>query len=121
MVSILGNTRKADIIFHSSGRIDITAHVAKSLKMSRGDVLDIMVGNGEFYLYIKHHAPLHGKHEAMVFPTNKTGNHFRTSSYRICDAIMKECGTTDKAKLCVGEPLESKYGTLLPIVTKMLL
>ena len=47
MESILGNTRKADIVFYSSGRIDITSHIAKQLHLSRGDVLDIMSENGE--------------------------------------------------------------------------
>ena len=53
MESILGNTRKADIVFYSSGRIDITSHIAKQLHLSRGDVLDIMSENGESYLSYK--------------------------------------------------------------------
>lgn len=121
MQSILGNTRKADIIFYASGRIDISAHVAKHLQLSRGDVVDIMIDQDEFYLYVRFRSPINGRHGAMVFPTNKMGNHFRTSSSRLCAAILRECRTTDKAKLCVGEPVESQYGTLLPIITKYLL
>lgn len=49
MQSILGNTRKADITFYASGRIDISARVAKHLQLSRGDVLDIMIDQDEFY------------------------------------------------------------------------
>lgn len=121
MQSILENTRKADIIFYASGRIDITACVAKHLQLSRGDVLDIMIDQDEFYLYVRFRSPINGRHEATVFPTNKKGNHFRTSSSRLCTAILRECKATDKAKLCVGEPVASRYGTLLPIITKHLL
>lgn len=120
MQSILGNTRKADITFYASGRIDISARVAKHLQLSRGDVLDIMIDQDEFYLYVRLRSP-NGRHEAMVFPTNKAGNHFRTSSSRLCTAILQKCKTTDKAKLCVGEPTENEYGKLLPIITKYLL
>ena len=48
MQSILGNTRKADITFYASGRIDISARVAKHLQLSRGDVLDIMIHQADF-------------------------------------------------------------------------
>ena len=57
MQSILGNTRKADIVFYASGRIDITSHTATQLRLSRGDVLDIMDEKGELYLYVKYRVP----------------------------------------------------------------
>ena len=63
MQSILGNTRKADITFYASGRIDISARVAKHLQLSRGDVLDIMIDQDEFYLYVRLRSP-NGRHEA---------------------------------------------------------
>lgn len=75
MESILGNTRKADIVFYSSGRIDITSHIAKQLHLSRGDVLDIMSENGELYLYVRYRSPTGGRHEACVFPSNRQGKH----------------------------------------------
>lgn len=121
MQSILGNTRKADITFYASGRIDISARVAKHLQLSRGDVLDIMIDQDEFYLYVRLRSP-NGRHEACVFPSNRQGKHFRASSKRLCSAILDVSGVTDKARLCVGEPKESQYhGTLLPIITKLLL
>ena len=116
------HTRKADIVFYSSGRIDITSHIAKQLHLSRGDVLDIMSENGELYLYVRYRSPTGGRHEACVFPSNRQGKHFRASSKRLCSAILDVSGVTDKARLCVGEPKESQYhGTLLPIITKLLL
>lgn len=122
MESILGNTRKADIVFYASGRIDITSHIATQLRLSRGDVLNIMYDEkGELYLYVKYRIP-NNRHEACVFPSNRKGNHFRASSKRLCAAVLKASGVADKARLCVGEPQESQYhGTLLPIITKLLL
>lgn len=121
MQSILGNTRKADITFYASGRIDISALRRKtSPALTRRCFGTIMIDQDEFYLYVRLRSP-NGRHEAMVFPTNKAGNHFRTSSSRLCTAILQECKTTDKVKLCVGEPTENEYGKLLPIITKYLL
>lgn len=123
MQSILGNnTRKADIIFSSTGRIDITARIAKHLQLSRGDVIDVMVDNGEYYLYVKRRTPVNGRYEAMVLPTNKRGNHFRAYSRRLCSAILRASGVADTARLCIGVPVESVvYGPLLPIIIKFLL
>lgn len=123
MQSILGDTRKADIIFHSSGCIDISARVAKDLDLSRRDVIDIMDCGSEFYLYVKLRAPL-GRHEAMVFPSNKKGRHFRVWSHRLCRAILRECGVSDsRVKLCAGKlvELDASGKTALPIITKYIL
>ncbi|MFR9542868.1 MAG: hypothetical protein SNH27_12530 [Rikenellaceae bacterium] len=120
MQSILGNSRKADITFRANGRIDISAGVAKHLQLCRGDAIDVLVDRGEFYLYVKSRS-VRGRHNARVFPTNKRGNHFRSSSCKLCLAILKECGVTKRADLCVGEPVESHYGTLIPIITKHVL
>lgn len=119
MQSILGNTRKADIIFYSSGRIDITASVAKAIDLQSGDVIDIMCGGGEFYLYIKHHAPAVGRHEGTAYPSNQKGSHFRVWSKTLCTAILMECKVTDqKVKLCVGTPVSLNSCKALPIITK---
>lgn len=122
MQSILGDTRKADIIFHSSGRIDITSHVARTIGLQHGDVVDIMLCAGEWYLYVKYHGPLLGRHEGMAFRTNSKGNHFRVWSKALCNALLHECKVTDRVKLCVGAPVEIDYhGTALPIIVKYIL
>lgn len=122
MQSILGNnTRKPDIIFSSTGRIDITARIAKHLELSRGDVVDVMVDDSEYYLYVKRRSPVSGRYEAMVFPSNKRGNHFRAYSRRLCAAVLRASGAAETARLCVGPPVDSIYGTLLPIIIKLLL
>lgn len=118
MQSILGNTRKPDIVFSSSGRIDIAASVAGHLHLQSGDALDVMCEQGEFYLYVKHRAAF-GRFEATAYRTNKKGRHFRASSKRLCTAILHECGAKHKARLCVGQPFDTAaYGVLLPIITK---
>ncbi len=122
MQSILGNTRRADIIFNSSGRIDITARVAKSLDLQHGDVIDIMLAEGEWYLYVKHRTPKVGRHEGMVFRSNKKGHHCRAYSKTLCNAVLSECKVSDKVKLCVGKPVSLSYhGAALPIIIKYIL
>ncbi|MFR9541381.1 MAG: AbrB/MazE/SpoVT family DNA-binding domain-containing protein [Rikenellaceae bacterium] len=121
MHSILGNTRKADIIFRRSGQFDISAKIAQRLHLERGDVVDIMVEAGEFYLYVKKKRPMIGRHTAMVFPTKGRSNHFRGSSRLLCNAILRECGAVDNARLCAGDPIETDQGALIPIITKILL
>ncbi len=121
MQSILGNSRKADITFYSSGRIDITSHVAKLLHLQPGDVLDIMSDTGELYLYVRFRSAC-GRHKACVFPSNRHGKHFRASSKALCSAVFAASEATDKARLCVGDPVESSFhGTMLPLITKLLL
>lgn len=119
MQSILGNTRKADITFHPSGLICIASRVSKLLALSHGDVIDVMDGQGEFYLYVKHRAPTVGRHEGMVFPAKEDSNTYRASSVRLCRFILHQCGVDSKACLCVGTPVTLfHYGTALPIITK---
>lgn len=122
MQSILGNTRKADITFHASGRICISARVSKLLSLANGDVIDIMEGGCETYLYVKLRAPLIGRHEGMVFRSNKNGHHCVASSITLCRYIMSRCGGGDKVRLRCGTPVELQhYGTALPIIIKYIL
>ena len=127
MQSILENTRKADITFHRSGRINISARVSRSLNLAHGDIIDIMAESAgrnivETYLYVKHRAPVVGKHEGMVFRSNKNGHHCIASSITLCRYIMSRCGGGDKVRLCCGTPVELQhYGTALPIIIKYIL
>lgn len=119
MQSILGKTRKADISFHRSGRINISARVSKSLGLTHGDVVDIMEDQGEIYLYVKHRALVVGRHEGRVFRSNKSGHHYVASSITLCRYIMSRCGGGDKVRLCCGTPVELQhYGTAFPIIIK---
>lgn len=125
MQSIIGTTttRKPDIIFHSTGRIDIAAHVAKTLNLQHGDVIDIMLYGGEWYLIVRYRSALVvGRHKCTAFRSNKGGHHFRIWSKEHCTAILDYCQCTDRVKLCVGTPTEIPvYGTALPIIIKNIL
>lgn len=127
MQSILENTRKADITFHRSGRINISARVSRSLNLAHGDIIDIMAESAgrnivETYLYVKHRAPVVGKHEGMVFRSNKNGHHCIASSITLCRYVMSRCGGRDKVRLCCGTPVELQhYGIALPIIIKYIL
>lgn len=107
MTSVLGNTRRADITFHKGGQIDITARVAKALALQTGDVIDVITGNGECFLRVKHRAArLVGRHEAQVYPTSKAVkrcNNMRCHSKRLCDAVLEMCHVNDVARLHTGE------------------
>lgn len=120
MRNLLDNSRKPDIVFSCTGRIDITSNVARHLRLSAGDVINIMTDGEEYYLYVQYRQPQNGKYEAAVFPSNRRGNHFRTSSKRICNAILEECKTSGgKVRLCIGTPVDAEhYGKMLPIITK---
>lgn len=123
MQSILGNTRKTDITFHANGRIDISARVVKALSIQEGDVLDIMADEGEYYLYVRFHAPVVGRHEATCFPTNPRSNHFRAWSSRLCRFMLEQSGSVaDSVPLGLGMPVILPcLGIALPIICKHIL
>lgn len=120
MTSILDNTRRPDITFHSNGRIDITARVATALALQPGDTIDIARDTGEYYLYVKHRNAV-GRHEAQCAPTYKgrTCNNLRAHSKRLCQAVLKVNGNYLEARLPVGEPISHpSLGTALPLIIK---
>jgi hypothetical protein len=119
MESILGNSRKSDISFYANGEISISAHLAKSLSLANGDVIDLMKDNDEIYIYVKHRCPEYGKHQARVYRTNAKGNHFRCSSIKLCRFILAECNATDSVYLPIGSAINlTPYGIAFPIITK---
>lgn len=119
MQSVLGSTRKMDIVFYRSGRMDITARVARILSLARGDVIDMLVSDREVYMYVRYRAPLIGRHEATVYPTNKKGKHFRAYSKRLCRFMLCKCGGEQSVSLYVGKPVcDNCRGTLLPIILR---
>jgi hypothetical protein len=122
MKSVLGNARKPDIIFHASGKIDITSGIVSRLRLSVGDVIDILTDDDEFYLYVKHRSPMAGKYEGRISSSGKYGRHCRIWSVRLSKVILEECNVNDVARLTVGELVkDNRYGNMLPIITKHLL
>ena len=120
MKSILGNSRIADLTFYKSGRIQISSRIGKGLAMEDGDVIDIGVEDGEYYLYIKHRQPV-GKHHAMVSPSSKHGGGFICSSIVLSRELLNLCGANEKLSLPCGEITQLPIGAAFPIITKLVI
>lgn len=120
MRSILDNTRRADIIFYSHGKIDICANIVSRLRLTPGDVIDILTDEEEYYLYVRQRAPVNGRHEGMVYPSKARGNHYRTFSVRLSRAILQQYGgVRTMVRLTAGELVyDERYGELLTLITK---
>lgn len=121
--SILGNTRKADVAFFESGRIDITSRVAHALNISNGDVIDVAKAGREVYLYVKiKGCNAVGKHKAQCHPTKtKTQcRNYRAFSIDLCKAILDIIGGGGTARLAAGETtLLDGIGLAVPLITRI--
>lgn len=120
MFRILAKTRRPDITFHKSGRIDIASYIARLLNIQKGDVIDIAVTDGEYYLFVPTHCGC-GRHEGVCFPSNnraKKTNSFRAHSTRLCRSILAVAGSNEKACLPCGELCELSIGKAVPIIVK---
>lgn len=124
MTSILDNTRRPDVSFYRGGRIDITARVAKILKLRKGDVIDVAYDGWEYMLYVRSRGTVTvGRHEAKCFPTNRgklRANNFRAHSAKLCRAILNASMAADAARLPAGQPVMSRKlgGMAVPLITR---
>lgn len=104
MNSLLGSTRRPDITFHPCGKIDISARVARLLSIGEGDVVDVMEGCGEYYLYVRHRAAdTMGRHEAACHRSNPRGLNSRAYSKRLCHAVRGIVGSRGAAVVYAGQ------------------
>lgn len=113
MVSIIGETtRKHDIIFHRSGRIDILSRVSKALDIQGADLIDIAVEDGEYYLYVRGKAKdSFGRHEGRCFSTKKTSKsssrHLRAHSKKLTNAIMSKFPNLNRVRISAGSVIDN--------------
>lgn len=124
MRSLLGITRRSDVIFRADGHFDLTARVVRALDISPGDVVDVLSDGCEYYLYVACHAENAscGRYEAQVFPSKPKGGglHFRGSSTRLCKAMLAASHAVYKAALPCGEAFINDTGRrLLPIIVRL--
>lgn len=107
MTSLLGNnSRRPDISFHTNGTIDITARVAKMLNLADGDVIDVALDDGEYYLYVRWRGKfISGNYEAQVHPTKRGSHNFRAHSAKLCRNVLRYSGVdnNDVVRLPVGD------------------
>lgn len=125
--TILSQARKHDVIFHRNRwRIDILSRVSKDINLELGDVIDIAVKNGEYFLFVKYKAANKvGTYEATVwspYKNTKKNNHFRATSARMCRAmfsVVKNSDGIDALRLAAGEPMEIEgLGKAVPLITR---
>lgn len=117
MKSILPNSRKHDISFHASGRIDISAHLARKLSLAPGDVIDIVEERGEWYLYVKLRAGSYvGRHNGKVWATANGRGTFRACSKPITKAVLAAASASVELRCPCGTEVErdnTKYITII--------
>lgn len=117
MKSILSNSRKHDISFHASGRIDISAAVARRLSLAPGDVIDIVREGGELYLCVRLRSGSYdGRHDGRVWATNHGKGMFRTCSKALTDAVFRATGAVGRLRCPCGAEIERdnrKYITII--------
>lgn len=122
MDSIIGNSRRPDLTFYRSGRIDITSHVARAIGLQDGDVIDIGRQGKEFYLYVRiKKEKAIGKHLGQCHSSKPNSHNFRTYSKAICHSLL---GDTYGERLClsVGHPEDIEgIGIAIPIITRQIL
>lgn len=119
MQNIIERTRRPDITFHKSGKIDITARVARILNLKQGDSINMAKDeNGELFLFAQQNQI--GRHHAKVYKTCKSLN-FRANSKLLYWSFIYTYDveiTAEKVSFFCGEPLTINNKTYLPIITK---
>ncbi len=119
MESILPSSRKPDISFHPSGKIDISARIARLLDISPGDIIDILLdADGELYLYVKLRAGTYtGHHQGRVNATARSGKGTtRVWSRAIARAILAKAAVSGPLRCPCGSPTIRDNKTLITII-----
>lgn len=122
MHSIVQYTRRPDVSFYSSGRIDITSRVARAIGIADGDVISIAESDGEYYIYCAKHADaVVGSHQGTVHPTKQHSRNFRCYSSQICHILLTAHGITGRGqslRVPAGRVIQHpQFGTMMSLVT----
>lgn len=128
MGSIIGgSTRRHDLVFYRSGRIDIMARVVKAIGINEGDVIDIYREDEEYYLYIRARSDrVTGRHKARCFSANKNSKRasksFRAYSKTLTDAILANFPSeVDKVRIPAGSVVAHvpHIGRAITLITRV--
>lgn len=107
-------SRKVDIYFRKSGRIDITSRVVHAISIKEGDVINILQAESEYYLYIERHASdmrnSMARYNNAVHRTKRNDNMLRCQSKALTDAV-NAITEAEESWLFVGPPRSlNNYG-----------
>lgn len=121
MQRIIATTRRPDISFYPSGRIDITAGVARALNLQQGDVIDVAIHGTERYIYVRLRAQnVNGRHSATVYATKRGSNNFRCFSRQLCQAMLATATDSNRPlRIPAGQVIQhEQYGTMMALIYK---
>lgn len=119
-MTVLGNTRKPDLVFYKSGRIDIMARVSRMIGLEPGDVIDLAPMGSETYLYVMHKAEhIVGRHEGSCYATKAGSHNMRSHSKRLTNYVLERHPGKEMVRLPVGAPIQhQQLGTALPVIIR---
>lgn len=117
MKSILPSSRRHDISFHPSGKIEISARVARKLSLVSGDVVGIAEERGELFLYVRLRAGTYtGRHKGCVSTANHGRGTFRTYSKAISRSVLSIAGTPGPLRCPCGAEIIRDNKTYITII-----
>lgn len=120
MNKLIQSTRRPDITFARSGKIDIFARAARLLNLAKGDIINIAKINDEYMLFVQFRASeVVGRHSCTCYPTKTDGRHFRLNSVALCNEIRALVDIPDdRVSFGIGYPVDFEGSVMLPIITK---
>ena len=120
MNKLVQSTRRPDITFARSGKIDIFARAARLLNLAKGDIINIAKIDNEYMLFVQLRASeAVGRHSCACHPTKTKSRHFRLNSVAMCREIFAISGDlSDRISFSIGYPVDNEGTIMLPIITK---
>ncbi len=105
MNQLIGQKRKHDVVWHRSGKIELSAYVVKELGIARGDSIGVMGDKGEYYLYVSSKGDRGIRCKATCYPSHKGGRNMKTHCKELTNAIYRIVGgeKEEKIKMAVGD------------------
>jgi len=116
-----GPRRRPDVIFHRSGRIEISARVSQTLGLVSGDSVDVMQEGREYYLVVHKRpaGPMPAAYQATVRPSKAGSGHMRAQCRALVLGVLGVLGGGSRAALSAGEPVDDGvYGRMVPLIMR---
>ena len=120
MHTILQHSRKQEITFYASGRIDISSRIVRILSLRAGDSVNLIEDDdGNLLLFRCHDADdSHGiRHKATLYQSSVNARSLRCNSVDLTSHVLSRCGCPIMAKLPVGQTvIVPPFGLCLNII-----